>query len=253
MYVSLLTTGLKDTDGTSQESWANKASPEYVVNFLKENFPDVPEYLYKLIRTAPEDGIIDWALLWRDPQPNWTSPLGRVVQVGDSAHTFLPSSGNGAVQGIEDAISVATCLQLGGVKNGLWSKTHNKLRQVGFSSHVASYLCHDPTNRHRRFERVSCCQLVGFLNQTNFLKPALRKVGGASATPKPEYGRWIWAHNPERYAYDNYGKALKSLVDGSPFQNTNIPPGYNYKPWSLHELYGRIDKGEKVQFEGDWS
>ncbi|KAK7699624.1 hypothetical protein SLS64_011578 [Diaporthe eres] len=137
-----------DTDGTSQESWANKASPEYVVNFLKENFPDVPEYL---------------------------------------------------------------------------------------------------------FERVSCCQLVGFLNQTNFLKPALRKVGGASATPKPEYGRWIWAHNPERYAYDNYGKALRSLVDGSPFQNTNIPPGYNYKPWSLQELYGRIDKGEKLEFEGDWS
>lgn len=122
---------IKDTDGTSQESWANKASPEYVVKFLKENFPDVPEYLYKLIRTAPADGIIDWQLLWRDSQPNWTSPLGRVVQVGDSAHTFLPSSGNGAVQGIEDAISVATCLQLGGgVKNGLWSKTHNKLRQV---------------------------------------------------------------------------------------------------------------------------
>lgn len=128
---SSLTTDIKDSDGTSQESWVNKASPEYVVKFLKENYPDVPEYLYKLIRTAPEDGIIDWALLWRDPQPNWTSPLGRVVQVGDSAHTFLPSSGNGAVQGIEDAISVATCLQLGGgVKGGLWSKTHNKLRQV---------------------------------------------------------------------------------------------------------------------------
>lgn len=127
----ILTTDIKDIDGTGQESWANKASPEYVVNFLKENYPDVPDYIYKLIRTAPQDAIIDWQLLWRNPQPNWTSPLGRVVQVGDSAHTFLPSSGNGAVQGMEDAISVATCLQLGGgVKNGLWSKTHNKLRQV---------------------------------------------------------------------------------------------------------------------------
>lgn len=115
-------------------------------------------------------------------------------------------------------------------------------------------LRHSPTDNFHRFERVSCCQLVGFMNQTSFLKPASRKKeGGGSATPQPEYGRWIWAHNPERYAYDNYGKALRSLVDGTPFRNTNIPPGYDYKPWSLHELYDRIDKGEKIEFEGDWS
>lgn len=114
--------------------------------------------------------------------------------------------------------------------------------------------CVPTADTSHRFERVSCCQLVGFINQTHFLKPASRKTeGGASAAPKPEYGRWIWAHNPERYAYDNYGKALRSLVDGTPFQNTNIPPGYNYKPWTLHELYERIDKGENVDFEGDWS
>ena len=112
----------------------------------------------------------------------------------------------------------------------------------------------NPTNNSSRFERVSCCQLVGFLNQTAFLKPASRKkVDGGSATPQPEYGRWIWAHSPEKYAYENYGKALRSLVDGTPFQNTNIPPGYKYKPWSLDELYERIDRGEKVEFEGDWS
>lgn len=124
-----LTTDTKDVDENSQESWSNNISPQSVVDFLRKNYPEVPEYFYKLIRTAPEDAVIDWQLMWRDPQPNWTSPLGRVVQVGDSAHTFLPSSANGAVQGIEDAISVATCLQLGGnLKNGLWSKTHNKLR-----------------------------------------------------------------------------------------------------------------------------
>ncbi|KAI3394531.1 hypothetical protein diail_2580 [Diaporthe ilicicola] len=180
-----------DIAGTSQESWANKVSPEYVVEFLKENYPEVPEYLHKLVRTAPQDAIIDWQLLWRDPQPNVASPLGRVVQVGDSAHTFLPSSGNGAVQGIEDAISLATCLELGGgLRNGPWSK------------------------------------LLGFLNQTNFLKPETRTgAGGGSIAPKPQYGRWIWAHNPERYAYENYGKALRNLVEGTPFQNTNIPPG----------------------------
>lgn len=72
---------------------------------------------------------MDWKLLWRDPQPSWVSPKGRVVQAGDSAHTFLPSSGSGVNQGIEDAIGLATCLQLGGnVKTGMWARVHNKLR-----------------------------------------------------------------------------------------------------------------------------
>lgn len=72
---------------------------------------------------------MDWKLLWRDPQPGWASPLGRVVQAGDSAHTFLPSSGSGVNQGIEDAVSIATCLELGGnLKTGAWARVHNKLR-----------------------------------------------------------------------------------------------------------------------------
>ncbi len=85
----------------------------------------------RLIRLTPKDGIVDWKLMWRNPQSNWTSPLGRVVQIGDSAHTFLPSSGNGATQGMEDAISLATCLQLAGKSNVGWAtRIHNKLRFV---------------------------------------------------------------------------------------------------------------------------
>lgn len=110
--------------------------------------PEWPEYMNRLIRTTPKDGIVDWKLMSRDPQPNWISPLGHIVQAGDSAHTFLPSSGNGATQGMEDAITLATCLQLGGKDNiALATKVHNKLR----------------------FERVSCCQLMGFVNQSHYL------------------------------------------------------------------------------------
>jgi 2-polyprenyl-6-methoxyphenol hydroxylase-like FAD-dependent oxidoreductase len=81
------------------------------------------------MKKTPKDGIIDWELMWRDPRENWASPQGRVVQVGDSAHTFLPSSGNGATQAMEDAISLATCLQIGGKSNiSLATKVHTKLR-----------------------------------------------------------------------------------------------------------------------------
>lgn len=91
--------------------------------------PDIPGFVKTLIRATPEDGIVDWKLMLRDPQPTMTSPLGRVVQAGDAAHTYLPSSGSGANQGIEDAIYLATCLELGGKENIKWAtRVHNKLR-----------------------------------------------------------------------------------------------------------------------------
>ncbi|KAF3759960.1 hypothetical protein M406DRAFT_297286 [Cryphonectria parasitica EP155] len=223
----------KDTVGTSKESWHNFVTGEQVATFLS-NFPEIPDVLKKLVRTAPKDSVVDWQLLWRDPQPTWSSPLGRVVQAGDSAHTFVPSSGSGVNQGLEDAISIATCLQLGGgtIKTGMWAKVHNKLR----------------------FERVSCCQLMGFINQSHFLKPEWGT--NVLADPKnyrPEYGWWVLRHNPERYAYVNYGNAFRNLVDGTPFQNTNIPPGYVYKPWTLKDIYDTLAEGKKLKFDGDWS
>ena len=93
--------------------------------------PGWPEIMDKTIRTVPKDGIVDYKLMWRDPQPQWASPGGRVVQLGDAAHTFIPSSGNGATQAIEDAVSLATCLQLGGKENiPAAVKVHVKLRYV---------------------------------------------------------------------------------------------------------------------------
>ncbi|ROV99182.1 hypothetical protein VPNG_08236 [Cytospora leucostoma] len=201
----------KDIAGTSKESWGNHVSPDYVVQYLKDKIPEVPEYMHRILKTAPENGIVDWKLLWRDPQPNWSSPLGRVVQVGDSAHTLVPSSGNGLVQGIEDAITFATCLELGG-------------------------------------------NLRSFINQSHYLKPEWghNAIEDAAAV-KPQYGWWIWGHDPERYAYENYSKAFRSLVDGTPFENTNIPRGYHYKPWTLKDITNALEQGEKLKFEGDWS
>lgn len=65
----------------------------------------------------------------RDSSYQWTSEGGRLVRVGDAAHTYLPTAGNGAVQGLEDGMSLAECLRLGGKANVGWAtKAHNKLR-----------------------------------------------------------------------------------------------------------------------------
>jgi 2-polyprenyl-6-methoxyphenol hydroxylase-like FAD-dependent oxidoreductase len=63
---------------------------------------------------TPPKTIVNFELYWRDPQPKWASPGGRVVNIGDAAHSFLPASGNGATQSIEDAVSMASCVQFGG-------------------------------------------------------------------------------------------------------------------------------------------
>ncbi|KAK1455633.1 hypothetical protein CMEL01_04393 [Colletotrichum melonis] len=85
----------------------------------------------------------------RDPQSKWTSPGGRVVQIGDAAHTFLPSSSSGATMALEDAFSLATYLQISGKYNiSLTTNVHN----------------------HMRFIRVSYGQKMGFKNRKNFHK-----------------------------------------------------------------------------------
>lgn len=74
---------------------------------------------------------MDFPLMWRNPQPKWASPGGRVIQLGDAAHTFLPTSGNGGTQAVEDATSLASCLHIGGKSNvPLAVKVHNLLRLV---------------------------------------------------------------------------------------------------------------------------
>ena len=73
--------------------------------------------------------VVDWNLRWRDGTYQWTSNGGRLLRLGDAAHAFLPTAGNGAVQALEDGISIGECLRLGGKGNVQWeTKVHNKLR-----------------------------------------------------------------------------------------------------------------------------
>lgn len=168
--------------------------------------------MIEILKHIPEKSCIDWTLRWRDPQPQWASDGGRVVQLGDSAHSFLPTSGNGATQAIEDAISLASCLRIGGKgKEYISTKVHNKLR----------------------FERVSALQKGGFAN-----RQLMHHIDLDAAEAKPELitmslPGWIWKQNPAKYAMDNYAAVEAHLTTGSPFENTNGPPGVKYEAWTI--------------------
>ena len=183
------------------------------------------------MKTCPKGALVDFKLMFRDAAPEWTSSGGFVVSLGDAAHSFLPSSGNGATQAVEDAVSIAACLQLAGQSNiPLATRIHTKLR----------------------FERCSCLQLYGFYNKGNREQTDWEAIKKNPDLIKQRFGRWIWDHDAESYVYENYGKVFNHLVNGAPFQNSNIPPGYTYKPWTLEEMMKLEKEGKKLELEGEW-
>lgn len=115
---------------SASESWNNTIEVDEVIEGLNRvsGKPWAPIFK-ELVKCTPPKTIVNFELLWRNPQPSWYSPHARVVQIGDAAHSYLPSSGSGATQAIEDAVSLASCLQIGGKENISQAvKAHVKMR-----------------------------------------------------------------------------------------------------------------------------
>lgn len=234
-HMTLVTDSCQD-NGDAQESWASRVDPSDVIRYTS-GIPGWPEIADRVIKTTKPGTIVDWKLMWRDPQPKWTSPGGRVIQLGDAAHAFLPNSGNGGTQAMEDAISLATCVAIAGDSQTIPIATgiHNLLR----------------------FERVSCLQAFGVVKREKAQgKSSDRGEQGSKVADKGNHaqvGRWILRHDPAQYALDNYRKAAMHLDNGTPFKNTNIPPRMVYVPWTIDSLIESHAKGEPTVLDGDWS
>lgn len=61
---------------------------------------------------------------------------------------------------------------------------------------------------------------------------------------KFKMGSWIWAHNALQYAEDRYNDALRAVKEGTELENTNLPLGHVYEPWTIekemeHEKTGK--------------
>ncbi|KAI8961357.1 FAD/NAD(P)-binding domain-containing protein [Daldinia sp. FL1419] len=232
--ITLGMTTEEEDDLKTTVSWSSTVSNEFLLSRLPELETWSP-LLREVIAHAPDHSMVRWSLCFRNPQSCWTSAGGRVVQVGDSAHSFLPTSANGATQALEDALSLPECLRLGGKENlGVATKVHELLR----------------------FQRVSLIQHSGFVNMQDFHididnKKVIQKY------PLLLMGKWLWAHNPEKYATENFSKAIAHLRTGSPFENTNLPPGHKWSNWTVEEEMTKQKAGILTMLElksnGDWS
>ncbi|TDZ73408.1 FAD-dependent monooxygenase fsr3 [Colletotrichum trifolii] len=215
-------------DGTAEEDWAKPADPKAALPYVEGWAP----WFKDIINVTPKDGVVDFKLMWRNPREKWVSPRARVVQIGDSAHTFLPTSASGATMALEDAISLAALLHRSGKRDApLALRIQNKLR----------------------FERVTCAQKMGFKNRENFHNTDWDAAAKNPAAILKQVDKWVSRHNPEQYAYDSYDECASHILKGTPFQNTNSPPGHTFKPWTVAELLAYADRGERIVDDGDWS
>lgn len=91
---------------------------------------------------------------------------------------------------------------------------------------------------------------MGILNHE--LRNRAANADASQAKPIGIMGSWIWQHNPEIYATQNYEKALAHLAEGKEFQNTNIPPGHVPQPWTIDGILKAREEGRQVILDGDW-
>ncbi|KAK4998618.1 hypothetical protein LTR66_000974 [Elasticomyces elasticus] len=229
-----------DASGSEAESWNNTIEADEVLKGMDEvrGTAKWAPIFRELVKITPPKTIINFQLLWRNPQPSWASPSARVVQIGDCAHSFLPSSGNGATQAIEDAISLASCLQVGGKENIPQS----------VRAHVRF-----------RFVRNACAQKLGFANAELLQDTKWEEVKIDPRRAAPRLPKWVWSHDPEAYVYENYDTVVDSMKKGIRLEDDdrippNYPPGYKYVPWDIEQIMEDMRHGKGVELApGDWS
>ncbi|KAF4867878.1 FAD-dependent monooxygenase [Colletotrichum siamense] len=208
----LLGITLPQAGTTPQEQWSSTVS----VGDLISRLPDMDRWdplMKEAVRNIPGNNVIEWQLCFREPQTKWTTTNGRIVQAGDSAHAFIPTSGSGVTTALEDALSLAECLRMAGGDPRAGVKVHELLR----------------------VRRVSVLQRLGFVNRGE-----LHREGGLEATVQEmddrqpmSLGKWIWTHNAESYATSKFAEAYSHVKSGSGFTDANLPVGFSWQPWSM--------------------
>ncbi|KAH8119617.1 monooxygenase [Phellopilus nigrolimitatus] len=166
-----------------EESWSLPGKMEDVLAVVDGWDPRCAAILSK----APS--CVDWKLVYRDPLPTWISKGARLALIGDSAHPFLPTSIQGASQAMEDGVTLATALQIGGKQD------------VPLSVRVWEKI---------RYQRVRRAQVMGETTRDMWHKAKPSDKGAAVELPRPE---WLLGFDAEKDVYDVYETTAKEIKE----------------------------------------
>ncbi|KAI0195515.1 hypothetical protein F4808DRAFT_464214 [Astrocystis sublimbata] len=171
------------------ESWSFPGK----LSEVKEAIKDWDPMCTRIISKTPEERLVDWKLVYRDPLPTWVSPKARILLLGDSAHPFLPTSAQGATQALEDGVVIAVCLRRGGKANVPTSvRAHEKIR----------------------YERVRATQKTGESTRDMWHKTDWAKVKENPEIIQFPRQDWIFEFDAEKDAEDMYDGVVKGLSEG---------------------------------------
>ncbi|KAI1206087.1 FAD/NAD(P)-binding domain-containing protein [Annulohypoxylon truncatum] len=169
------------------ESWSFPGK----LSEVKEAIKDWDPLCTRIVSKTPEEMLVDWKLVYRDPLPTWVSPSGRIVLLGDSAHPFLPTSAQGATQALEDGVVIAVCLRRGGKENVPVSvRAHEKIR----------------------YDRVCKTQKTGESTRDMWHKTDWEKVKKNPEIIQFPRQSWIFDFDAEKNAEESYDDVVKELL-----------------------------------------
>ena len=109
-----------------------------------------------------------------------------------------------------------------------------------------------------RFNRTACAQKIGFANAELLQKTDWAQVKIDPRKSSPRLPKWIWEHDAERHAHDNYQNCVENLRNGIRMEDDerippNYPKGYKFEPWSIDEIMRDLKEGKEADLgAGEW-
>jgi salicylate hydroxylase len=159
--------GILERDGWIRESWNERGS----IDESLRDFAGWHDDIHTMIRAI--EVPYKWALMLRDPIPNWT--VGRISLMGDACHATLPFLAQGAAMAIEDGYLLARAIdEIDGTPNDVLQRY-----------------------QQARIERTSKIVRGSAANAERFHNPALGHAEGAAAYVDAE-----WQPDRVRERYD---------------------------------------------------
>lgn len=128
--------------------WGYAVDPKQPISQFQDFCPQIKELLSHI------DSAVKWTLGELPPLETCKSDNGRVVLIGDAWHAMLPHSASGGNSAIEDAVSLAECLQ--------WAWDRSQSSDIDLYKTVAQSTSVFETVRKPRVERMQTASHEGY-------------------------------------------------------------------------------------------
>jgi 2-polyprenyl-6-methoxyphenol hydroxylase-like FAD-dependent oxidoreductase len=150
-------------------------------------FGDWHEPIRRVIEVTPGDAIVRTEIYDRWPARTWAR--GRVAMIGDAIHPMTPDLGQGACQGIVDAVSLAGCVaEATDLRAGLLSYQRQRRRNAAITTMIARTMA-ATGQLHGRFSCVARDAMITALPLPVLLRQLDLVVGRPPAAESPRRRR----------------------------------------------------------------